>query len=175
MRKEIEIREGLATDISELEQLYPDAFPDEDLLPLVRNLLQEKQGVLSLVAVLNGEIAGHVVFTTCGVAGNEVHVALLGPLGVASAAQKQGVGSALVHEGLQQLRDQQILQVLVLGDPAYYGRFGFETETRVSPPYPLPKEWLTAWQSMSLREDALALEGALHVPEPWRHPALWSE
>ena len=61
----------------------------------------------------------------------------------------------------------------VLGDPAYYGRFGFVPEESVTPPYPLPEEWADAWQSLR-REPATILEdGALSLPAAWMDPALW--
>jgi len=174
MSKEIEVRESLPTDISLIERLYPDAFPDEDLLPLVQELLREEQDVLSLVAVLDRTLAGHVIFTMCGIAARPDEVALLGPLAVAPKMQRRGIGSALVREGLQRLKTEGALQVQVLGDPAYYGRFGFEPDDGVIPPYPLPKEWLTAWQSIGLRDGKPALRGTLSVPPPWRQPALWA-
>jgi putative acetyltransferase len=174
MSKEIEIRGSLPTDIPLIERLYPDAFPDEDLLPLVQELLREEQNVLSLVAVLDRTLAGHVVFTMCGIAGRPDKVALLGPLAVAPKMQRRGIGSALVREGLQRLKSERTLQVQVLGDPAYYGRFGFEPDDCVIPPYPLPKEWLTAWQSIGLRDGKPTVQGTLSVPPPWRQPALWA-
>ena len=64
--------------------------------------------------------------------------------------------------------------VCVLGDPAYYGRFGFEPDDRVAPPYPLPQEWRSAWQSLSLCGNDRPARGTLSVPPPWRQPALWA-
>lgn len=174
MSKEIEIRGSLPTDTSLIERLYPDAFPDEDLLPLVQELLREEQNVLSLVAILHRTLAGHVVFTMCSIAGRTDKVALLGPIAVAPHMQRRGIGSALIREGLQRLKTQGTSQVHVLGDPAYYGRFGFQPDDGVIPPYPLPKEWLTAWQSISLRDGKPVLQGTLSVPQPWQQSALWA-
>jgi putative acetyltransferase len=99
----IEIRESLPSDIASIEKLYPDAFPDEDLLPLVRELLQETPIALSIVGIIGTSLVGHVIFTTCGIAGYTDKVALLGPLAVVTAWQRQGFGSAIVRAGLQQL------------------------------------------------------------------------
>lgn len=127
-----EIRESALSDFAEIERLYPDAFPNEELRPLVRALLQETPSVLSLVAIAGwSALIGHIVFTPCSVAGGSDGVALLGPLAVAPAWQKRGVGSALVRAGLDWLRSANFYKVFVLGDPAYYGRFGFETERSV--------------------------------------------
>ena len=174
MTEEIDIRESLPRDIASIEKLYPDAFPDEDLLPLVGELLREEQVVLSLVATADRALAGHVIFTTCAIVGTTDSVALLGPLAVAPARQRQGIGSALVRAGFRRLENAGTSQVYVLGDPAYYRRFGFEPDDDVTPPYPLPEEWHGAWQSLSLGGNKPSLHGKLSVPQPWRQHALWA-
>lgn len=174
MIEEIEIRESLPSDAASIEKLYPDAFPDEDLLPLVRELLGEEPVILSLVGIVDRALVGHVIFTTCSIAGRADKVSLLGPLAVASSWQRRGIGSALVREGLQRLENAGAIQVYVLGDPAYYERVGFKPEIGVTPPYPLPEEWRGAWQSVSLHNAGQALHGKLSVPQPWLQPALWA-
>jgi putative acetyltransferase len=173
-RPEIEIRESLPADGPLIEKLYPAAFPDEDLLPLVLELLDEGPQVLSLVALVDRVLAGHVAFTMCGIAGQTNQVALLAPLAVAPERQRRGIGSALVRDGLQRLKAEGVVQVQVLGDPAYYGRFGFRPDDGVIPPYPLPEAWRSAWQSISLYDRRPPLRGILSVPRPWRQPALWA-
>jgi len=170
----IKIRESLPDDLAAIEQLYPQAFPDEDLLPLVRELLSEQQIVLSLVGMAKGTLAGHVMFTACGVTGSTDTVALLGPLAVTPALQRQGIGSRLVREGLRLSQGAGTQYVCVLGDPAYYGRFGFERDDDIEPPYPLPEEWRSAWQSLSLSGSDRLPHGKLSLPPPWRKPALWA-
>lgn len=173
MTSKAEIRQSTSADTGLIKALYPQAFPDEDLLPVVGELLNEGEAVLSLVALSNGEIAGHVIFTICGIEGGDGKVGLLGPLGVAPAAQQQGTGSALVRTGLEMLAGDGVSHVCVLGDPGYYGRFGFEREDAIRPPYELPQEWHGAWQSLSLDGAAATPGGKLLVPRPWRHEALW--
>ena len=174
MTERIEIRESQPSDLAALEELYPAAFPEEDLLPLVRQLLDEVESVVSLVATADQTLTGHAVFTTCGIVGRVDRVALLGPLAVAPQWQRQGIGSTLVRTGLQRLEDAGTQQVYVLGDPAYYSRFGFETDDGVDPPYPLPDEWRGAWQSLNLAINNAPIRGQLSVPQPWRQQALWS-
>lgn len=169
----MEIRESEAADRAAIEGLYPDAFPDEDLLPLIRGLLSDP-ATLSLVAVAEGSLVGHVVFTSCGLDGASGGAALLGPLAVAPAWQRRGVGSALVRGGLERLARLGTTLVCVLGDPAYYGRFGFRREARVEPPYRLPEAWRDAWQSLALGGAAAPGAGRLVVPRPWRRRALWA-
>jgi putative acetyltransferase len=174
MTGSIEIRASVNGDLPAIEMLYPDVFPNEDLLPLVIALLQEVTKMLSLVGTVGETLVGHVIFTTCGCAGTSSKVALLGPLAVATAWQNQGIGSAIVRDGLQRLENAGVTHVYVLGDPAYYSRFGFVPETRVAPPYPLPAEWKGAWQSIGLGNAEALRHGELLVPQPWLQPALWA-
>lgn len=174
MRSGFDIRESLPTDPEALKDLYPAAFPDEDLIPLLRDLLSEEDGVFSFVAISDGMLVGHIVLTMCGIAGRGEKVGLLGPLAVHPDVQRQGIGTALIREGLNRLKSEGAAQVQVLGDPAYYGRFGFQPDDNVTPPYDLPGEWQTAWQSLSLLGTKPGFGGTLSVPKPWRQPALWA-
>ena len=170
----VEIRESRPDDAPSIEGLYPDAFPDEDLLPLVAELLQESSTVLSLVGILDEALVAHVIFTTCTIAGRTDKVALLGPLAVTPSRQRRGIGTALVREGLRRLKNAETEWVYVLGDPAYYGRLGFRPDDAVTPPYRLPEEWRGAWQSLCLCGDKRPLCGELSVPRPWQRRALWA-
>ena len=174
MRDAIEIRDGRPTDLPALERLYPAAFPTEDLLPLVRDLVGAPDGILSLVATRDGEVVGHVAFTRCGVSGRSEPVELLAPLAVVPTLQGQGIGSALVREGVGRLAAAGGRRMLVAGDPAYYVRFGFEPEEGIAPPYPLPDEWRGAWRGLRLGDVEPPLAGVLEVPAFWMRPALWT-
>lgn len=175
MNTPVRVRASTAADLVSIEAMYPRAFPDEDLLALVRDLLQDETNVTSLVAVCDGQVVGHVSFTRCAAENSECAVALLAPLAVAPGRQRQGIGSALVREGLERLRQKGIANVFVLGDPAYYGRLGFRPERLVQTPYPLPAEWAEAWQSLQLDKAVATPSGRLRLPEYWRDPALWAE
>jgi len=173
---DMNIRETDSADLPLIETLYPVAFPGEDLLPLVRQLLGGENDVLSLGAMEGGRLIGHVAFTVCRIAGADVTVALLAPLAVDPELQRRGVGTALVEEGFRRLRSRGIQRVVVLGDPAYYGRFGFEPDEQVLPPYAIPEEWRTAWQYVDLNEGKTAeraVGGRLTVPPVWQKEALW--
>lgn len=174
MIDKLEIRESRPNDIVLIEKLYPEAFPDEDLLPVVRALLKEAPTVVSLVGIADKVLAGHVMFTPCSLSRRDDKVALLAPLAVAASWQRRGVGGAIVNAGLQRLENDGVALAFVLGDPAYYGRFGFAPDDNIAPPYPLPEEWRGAWQSLSLRSDTPPLSGKLSVPQPWRRQALWA-
>lgn len=163
------IRDYRPDDMPAIEALYRAAFPDEDLVPLLRELAAEP-AVVSLVAEDDAAPSGHVALTPCTVAETRDAVALLGPLAVAPGRQRQGIGSALVRAALARASADGIGRVCVLGDPAYYGRFGFRPEAHIAPPYPLPDEWRDAWRSAGPEP---AQPGRLAVPAPWSKPALW--
>lgn len=170
---EVDIRESRPGDLPGLEPLYSRAFPDEDLLPLVKALLSEDSAVHSLVGIDDEGVIAHVILTICGLPGARTRVALLGPLAVEPNRQRQGVGSALVRAGLARMAALGVARVCVLGDPVYYGRLGFQQETAICPPYPLPPTWAQAWQSVSAGAVQQHGAGTLAVPAPWRRPALW--
>jgi len=174
MAEKLDIRESARNDIAAIESLYLEAFPDEDLLPLVRDLLNDAVVAISLVGTIDTRIVGHAICTKCGVVDDSVNVALLGPLAVAPARQRCGIGSAIVGAGLRRLEDAGVNRVFVLGDPAYYGRLGFLPDYLVEPPFPLPAEYAGAWQSQNLGETATACAGKLSVPPQWLQPGLWA-
>ncbi|PHP67363.1 GNAT family N-acetyltransferase [Zhengella mangrovi] len=173
-RDGLSVSETGPADRAAVLELYPQAFPDEDQTPLVSALLDLPAGVLSLAAWQGGVLAGHCLFTEGTAGAARMPVALLGPLCVAPDHQRQGVGTVLVTEGFARLGARGIRRVLVLGDPAYYGRIGFRPEPDIRPPYDLPAEWQGAWQSKGLAGDVEG-EGAeaVSLPAPWMQPALW--
>jgi putative acetyltransferase len=170
-----EIRESAWDEWDPIRDLYGAAFPDEDLRPLVHELLGLEDPVLSLVSLENSQIVAHVMFTFCRVGASDgPKVALLGPLAVAPANQKTGLGSALVNEGLARVKAAGAQLALVLGDPNYYSRFGFCADRTVGPPFPLPPAYDGAWQSISLGAEMEVVGGRLLVPKPWDNPSLWA-
>lgn len=173
MTGSLAIRETGPDDIARVLALYPHVFPEEDLRPVVSALLGGGWEVLSLAAFDGRAVLAHVLFTICGTVDSDRSAALLGPLAVLPARQRRGSGSALVRAGLARLEKRGVRQVLVLGDPGYYRRFGFSPERRVLPPFPIPGGWADAWQSLPLAAGEPLAAGRLVLPEPWMAPALW--
>lgn len=169
-----EIRVSNSDDIDAIVSMYPLAFPDEDLVSIVCKLLADPEVAMSLVATVNDQVVGHVIFTDCAMEGSSLRTSLLAPLAVTPTFQRQGIGSAIVNAGMQKLRDIGVDAVFVLGDPAYYSRFGFVPDSQVQPPYPLPAEWYSAWQSQYLGDATTRASGKLAVPSQWLDPALWA-
>lgn len=83
---------------------------------------------LSLVATEGGEILGHVAFSPVTVNGEVGDWYGLGPVSVWPDHQRMGIGQALIREGLRRLQRMNAGGCVLLGDPAYYRRFGFERD-----------------------------------------------
>src|SRR5215213_6183450 len=86
---------------------------------------------ISLVAVENGEIVGHVAFSPATVGGKGGHWYGVGPVSVWPSQQRKGIGQALIHQGLDRLRHLSATGAVLVGDPGYYGRFGFVSNPAV--------------------------------------------
>ena len=80
---------------------------------------------LSLVAESDGAVVGHVAFSAADIGGTSNGWFLLGPVAVQPARQGEGIGRALVETGLDTLRARGARGCVLVGDPAFYGRFGF--------------------------------------------------
>lgn len=152
--------------------MYRAAFPQEDLVPLVRQILVLPSS-LSLVARDDNAVVGHIAFTDAHIERQQERLALLAPLAVSPDRQRSGIGRALVTNGHRRLKAAGVAQVHVLGNPAYYRRLGYAPNHRIAPPYPLPEAWRGAWQSVRLNPGA-ALVGQIGLPDVWLNQSLWS-
>ncbi|MDJ0952061.1 MAG: N-acetyltransferase [Acidimicrobiia bacterium] len=96
---------------------------------LVDELREAGDLLLSLVARRDGEVIGHVAFSRLLIdtASGPVGGVALAPVGVLPGCQDEGVGSDLIRKGLAMLADREEQVVLVVGNPAYYDRFGFSS------------------------------------------------
>lgn len=120
--------------------------------------------VVSLVAEQGHRLVGHVAFSPVVVSSGVEHWYGLGPLAVEPSSQSQGIGAALVHAGLQHLAKLSAAGCVVLGDPAYYQRFGFKVAPGLVYPGPPPEYFL-----------ARAMFGSLPRGEVTYHAAFASE
>jgi len=161
-------------DFEDVRTLYQKAFPDEDLSELVLALWQHDCLALSLAAKTGSDLVGHAFFTACSLSDNHGQAALLGPIAVRPDLQRRGFGRRLIEQGEAGIAKQGVSRLFVLGDPAYYGRLGFTEESAVSPPYPLPDQWLPAWQSKTLLPKPSPDPCTLQVPPPWQNKVYWT-
>ena len=110
---------------------------------IVERLRKASALTLSLIAEDDGEIVGHVAFSPVTVNGQAAGWFGLGPVAVRPDLQRKGIGDALVSEGLANLVAYGAAGCVVLGDPKYYGRFGFATKPSLRFPGP-PAEYFQA-------------------------------
>ena len=153
-------RIATSNDSTAIRELYLSAFPPEEwesVASLAVQLLDENENprTLSLVSTQHESIVGHVAFSPAYMGDKEeAQGYILSPLAVDPELQKQQIGSALVRNGLERLAEDGVKIVFVYGDPAYYGRFGFDAElaTRYLPSYEL--QFPFGWHAVELREGA---------------------
>lgn len=108
------------------------AFGRDDEAALVARLRQAGHDRYEWLADVRGTIVAHVVYSPVRVEhGDAAHALGLAPLAVLPAWQRRGIGSALVRHSLDALRHAGATRfVVVLGEPAYYARFGFAPASR---------------------------------------------
>lgn len=96
---------------------------------------------LSLVAEQAGHgPVGHIAFSRVSISDNSAEWYGLGPVSVLPKFQRSGIGSALINQGIAELRQAGARGIVLLGDPGYYARFGFEHDPQLSHPGP-PAEY----------------------------------
>jgi len=133
------VREERPADIEAIRVLNQQAFGQLLEGRLVDALRSNRGFILSLVAALNDEIVGHILFSPAIVRSDREQIsgAGLGPMAVLPEHQRQGIGGKLIEAGKQKLRDLGCPFVVVVGHPEYYPRFGFEPASR----YGIRCEW----------------------------------
>ncbi len=107
---------------------------------IVARLRADGDLALSLVAEAGGALTGHIAFSPVCIGGNSASGWYgLGPVSVVPARQGEGIGGALIAEGFARLQAMGAKGCVVLGDPAYYGRFGFAHDPQLIYPGPPPE------------------------------------
>src|SRR5262245_26783884 len=121
------LRPERPSDAADVRAVHVAAFPTPAEANLVDALRSAGHASVSLVAEADGKIVGHILFSPMSIAEHPAITDGLGlaPLAVLPALQRRGIGAALVREGLDSCRKLGAGFVAVLGDPAYYTRFGF--------------------------------------------------
>ena len=121
------IRQEEPADIEQIYAVEAEAFQRPDEAALVNRLRDAGAVWLSQVALLDGKVVGHALYSMVTVSdGLTVHeYPALGPIGVAKGCQKQGIGAKLVKSGLEAAKDAGYGLMFLVGHPSYYPRFGF--------------------------------------------------
>jgi putative acetyltransferase len=161
------IRTEQPGDRTAIREVHVRAFGGEEEANLVDLLRNRKKAVISLVAVLQQRVVGHILFSPISIsnAPEDFRAVGLAPLAVLPEFQKLGIGSQLTHAGVQVCRQRDYDAVVVLGHPGYYPRFGFSR----AKDYGLDNEYdaLDAFMVMELKPGALQRVSGLvrYVPE----------
>ena len=119
------IRDENLHDRLAVHQAVSSAFGRSDEADLVDRLRKAGDSVLSLVAEERGQIVGHVLLSRME---GPFPALALAPVSVIPARQKSGIGSALIKTAIDRARNESWGAIFVLGDRAYYERFGFDAK-----------------------------------------------
>ncbi|WKD50711.1 GNAT family N-acetyltransferase [Microbulbifer spongiae] len=133
----IEIREEKPEDRDAIHRLNLAAFNKGPEAALVDRLRINCEEYIAFVAVENGTVVGHILFTPVTIDASDSVGMGLAPMAVLPSHQKKGIGSRLVHHGLAYLHKSSCPFVIVLGHAEYYPRFGFEVASN----YKLRSQW----------------------------------
>lgn len=162
------IREEAIGDKAAVRALLLAAFETRAEADLVDTLRERARPLIALVAEEGGAVIGHIVFSPVVLEGHPgLRIMGLAPMAVIPSHQGEGVGSALVEEGLRRCRTEGCDAVVVLGHPAYYPKFGFQPAVRcgIRSDYEVPDD---AFMILELRPGSLAgASGTVHY-----HPAF---
>jgi putative acetyltransferase len=175
----MKLRNEVSGDRQAVRDVHTRAFGGHgskvaDLVETLRDTITADNG-LSLVAEHEGQVVGHVMFTRCLLDAPRrlVEVQVVSPLAVAPEHQKQGIGSALIEDGLRIMAERQVPLVFLEGDPGYYGRLGFLPgggQGFRKPSLRIPD---AAFQVMRLPRYEPWMTGTMVYSEPfWRHDAV---
>ncbi|MBW4635719.1 MAG: N-acetyltransferase [Iphinoe sp. HA4291-MV1] len=142
---------------AKIRQVITDAFGQTKEAELVDKIRNSANFIpeLSLVALENGDVLGHILFSCIVIEVPEQIPALaLAPLAVTPLRQRQSIGSQLVKVGLSKCRESDYSIVVVVGEPRYYRRFGFQKARKfgLHSSLPIPDE---AFMVLELKPSAL--------------------
>jgi putative acetyltransferase len=130
------IREENPGDVAAIREVNYRAFGQHLEGDIVDELRSNGAALLSLVAIQDRHVVGHIMYSPISVGGQAMGAAL-GPMAVLPEFQRRGIGSQLIQTGSRKLQDSGYPFVIVLGHADYYPRFGFKPATT----YGVQCEW----------------------------------
>ena len=130
MNLKIVIRRETDSDVSAITEVTAAAFKTLEISNhteqfIIAALRAAKALMLSLVAEADGRVIGHIAFSPVSISDGTRNWYGLGPVSVLPAYQRQGIGKALIQEGLSRLKDVNAQGCCLVGHPDYYRKFGF--------------------------------------------------
>jgi putative acetyltransferase len=131
MKPEIVIRSETNADIDAITEVTIAAFNTLEISNhteqfIIAALRAAKALTVSLVAEMDGRVIGHIAFSPVTISDGTRNWYGLGPVSVLPEYQRQGVGKALMREGLSRLKDLKGQGCCLVGHPEYYRKFGFK-------------------------------------------------
>lgn len=140
------IRSETPADFEAIRKINIESFADHPYSHQTEHLIVEalrEAGALtlSLVAEDKGEVIGHIAFSRAWIDTVDMGWFMLGPVAVLPPHQRRGIGSRLVEEGLEKLRRLGAKGCALVGNPAFYNRFGFRSGSGLNV-YGVPPEFL---------------------------------
>jgi putative acetyltransferase len=173
----VQIRGEQPADYDEIAAVVSSAFGRDDEARLVAELrkLPSFDPALSLVAIADGILVGHVLFTDITIrqpSGKALPAVALAPVAVRPERQRSGVGSRLVTAGLRACRDRGDRLVIVVGHPDYYPRFGFLPARKrgLEAPFPVNAASVMVCERSPVADVAMQLSigGMVEYPTPFQ-------
>lgn len=164
------IRQENKADYKKIYELNLLAFEEKEEAVLVDLLRENDEFIpqLSLVALLNDEIIGHILFTKIKIIddnGNENESLALAPMAVLPKYQKKGIGRKLINKGFDIATKLKFKSVIVLGHEHYYPKFGFVPTKKwnIKPPFEVPAN---AFMGIELVKNSLEnISGIVKYPK----------
>jgi len=131
MNPKILLRSETDADVSAINEVTIAAFrtlgiSDQTEQFIIKALRAANALTISLVAELDGRIVGHIAFSPVTISDGTKNWYSLGPVSVLPEYQRQGIGKALIQEGLSRLKGMKAKGCCLVGHPDYYRQFGFK-------------------------------------------------
>jgi putative acetyltransferase len=161
---DVVIRPEGPSDYARIREVNVAAFGGTEEAVIVEALRSEGAVLRSLVAVLDGVIVGHILFSRMSIetSGGSIAAVALAPLAVMPGQQRRGIGGKLITIGLDDLRAMGERIVLVVGHAGYYPRFGFSTARARALESPFPVD---VFMALELSPGALdGIRGRVKYP-----------
>lgn len=174
MTEQLTIRQETPNDFNDVYEVNQLAFGQDHEAKLVVRLRRNPTVFipeLSLVAVADDVLVGHIMFTKINIISADqcrTESLALAPMAVLPAFQQKGIGSKLINHGLAKARELQYKSVIVLGHEHYYPKFGFTSADNwnIKAPFDVPSE---VFMALELTTDALlGIEGIVEYPEEFQ-------
>ena len=130
MNPKVVIRRETDSDVDAITEVTAAAFKTLEISShteqfIIAALRAAKALTLSLVAEADGRLVGHIAFSPVSISDGTRNWYGLGPVSVLPTYQRQGIGKALIREGLARLKDMDAQGCCLVGHPDYYRKFGF--------------------------------------------------